>query len=190
MDLILNAAIFLVTLVFTLRFFYRDGTWKLSHGREAFHYFTVQSNVLCAAAALLMCLAPARHGVWLLKYVGTAAVCVTMLTVLLFLGPTLGYALLLKGRDLFMHLLTPLAALFSFCVYEKRGLPFSAALLGMLPVALYSVLYLYKVLHAPADARWEDFYGFNRGGKWPLSLALMLLGSFLVCMALLYLQNR
>ena len=45
------------------------------------------------------------------------------------------------------------------------------------------------VLRAPADKRWEDFYGFNKGGKWPISLALMLLGSFLICMALLLLQN-
>ena len=189
MDLILNAGIFLVTLVFTLRFFYLDGTWKLSNGREAFHYFTVLSNVLCAAAALLMCLAPSLRWVWLLKYVGTAAVTVTMLTVFLFLGPNMGYGMLLKGRDCFMHLLTPLAALVSFCVFERRGLSFAAALLGMLPVALYGTVYLYKVLHAPAEKRWEDFYGFNKGGKWPLAFALMLLGSFLICMALMLAQN-
>lgn len=189
MDLILNAGIFLVTLFFTFRFFRKGGAWTPETGRTAFRYFTVQSNVLCALAALLMCLAPLQRWVWLLKYVGTAAVSVTMLTVFLFLGPTMGYAKLLKGRDLFMHLLTPLAALWSFCVLEKRGLSFPAALLGMLPVALYSGLYLYKVLHAPQGRRWEDFYGFNRGGKWPVSLALMLLGSFLVCMALMLLQN-
>jgi hypothetical protein len=74
-------------------------------------------------------------------------------------------------------------------VFEKRGLSFGAALLGMLPVALYAALYKYKVLHAPADRRWEDFYGFNKGGKWPLALGFMLLGSFLVCMALMLLQN-
>ena len=189
MDLFLNAGIFLVTLVFTLAFFYRDGAWKLNNGREAFRYFTVLSNVLCAAAALLMCLAPALRWVWLLKYVGTAAVCVTMLTVFLFLGPSMGYGMLLKGRDLFMHLLTPLAALVSFCVYERRGLTFGAALLGMLPVVLYGALYLYKVLHAPEGRRWEDFYGFNRGGKWKLAFSLMLLGNFLVCMGLMLLQN-
>ena len=63
------------------------------------------------------------------------------------------------------------------------------ALPGLLPVALYGALYLYRVILAPADRRWEDFYGFNRGGKWPLSMGAMLLGSFLVCLGLMALQN-
>ena len=189
MDLILNAGIFLVTLYYTVALFHKDGVWKLEHGLFAFRFFTVQSNVLCAVAALLMCFAGALPGVWLLKYLGTVAVTVTLLTVFLFLGPNMGYKMLLQGRDLFMHLLTPLAAIVSFCVLEKRGLAFSTALLGMLPVALYSGLYLYKVLYAPKKKRWEDFYGFNKGGKWPLSLAAMLLGSFLLCVLFWKLQN-
>ena len=189
MDLILNAAVFLITLFATLGFFHRDGEWKLSNGKKAFRFFTVLSNVFCAAASLLMCFAPSGTAVWLLKYVGTVAVTVTMLTVFLFLGPNMGYRELLKGRDLFMHLLTPLLALFSLCVMERRGLSFPAALLGLLPVAVYGGWYLYRVLYAPADRRWEDFYGFNKGGKWPLSFFLMLLGSFLICMALRRLLN-
>ena len=35
-------------------------------------------------------------------------------------------------------------------------------------------LYINRVLFAPEGRRWEDFYGFNKGGKWPLSLAAML----------------
>ncbi len=187
---VLNALIFLITLVIIVRFFRRDGTWCAERGREAFRYFTVQSNALCGAAALLTCLAPASVPAWLLKYVGTAAVSVTMLTVLFFLGPTMGYGKLFKGRDFFLHLVTPLLALVSFCVFERRALSFRLALLGLLPTALYSMLYLYKVLYAPEGRRWDDFYGFNKGGKWPLSLAAMLVGTFLVCMALMALQNR
>lgn len=189
MDLFLNALIFIITLVLTLGFFLKDGVWKFSYGRKAFRYFTVQSNVLCAVAALMMCFDAFLPWAWGLKYIGTVSVTVTMLTVFLFLGPNMGYRELLKGRDFFMHLLTPLLAIGSFCTLEKRGLSFRMALLGMLPLIAYSALYLYKVLYAPADARWEDFYGFNKGGKWPLSLILMLLGCFLICMVFMKLQN-
>ena len=189
MSTAINAAVFAVTFFLTARFFRRDGRWALHNGRPAFRYFTVLSNVLCAAAALLMCVAPNCRWVWLLKYVGTAAVTVTLLTVFLFLGPTLGYGKLLKGGDLFMHLLTPLLAVASFGFLEKRGMRFAEALWGLLPVALYGVWYLYKVVLAPQHRRWDDFYGFNRGGRWPLSFAAMQLGSFAVCMGLMALQN-
>jgi len=182
MDRFLNAFIFFATLYFTIRFFYKDHTWKLSNGKKAFRYFTVQSNILCAVAALLMCFNSFQPWAWVLKYIGTVAVTVTMLTVFLFLGPNMGYKELLKGRDFFMHLLTPLLATVSFLCFEKRSLSFQMGLLGMIPVAVYGAVYLYKVLLVPADKRWEDFYGFNKGGNWWLSLILMLLGSFLLCM--------
>ena len=189
-DRILNAAIFLLTLVIVVRFFRKDGTWSAQQGKIAFRYFTVQSNVLCAVGALCLLLAPGARWAWTLKYVGTAAVSVTMLTVLLFLGPTIGYGKLLQGADFFLHLVLPLLALVSFCVFERRALSFPTALLGLLPVALYSALYINRVLFAPEGRRWEDFYGFNKGGKWPLSLAAMLAGTLLICLALTAVQNR
>ena len=192
LDLIINAAIFGITFLLVVRLFRADGTWSIKHLRGELKFFTVLSNIFCAAAALLMCLFPRSHTVWVLKYVGTAAVMVTMLTVFLFLAPSLGkggLAQLLQGSDLFMHLLTPLMALFSFCVLERRGLDFGTALLGILSVALYGPWYLYRIRFAPEDRRMEDFYGFNRNGNWAVSFAAMLAGTFLLCMGLMALQN-
>ena len=187
---LLNALIFAVTLVLILRICRRDGRWDWQRGRGAFRFFTVQSNALCAGAALLMCLLPAQPVVWALKYVGTAAVTVTMLTVFLFLGPSMGTLKpLLTGSDLFMHLLTPLTALISFLLFERRGMSFPTALLGMVPVVLYGLWYLNRIKYAPAGKRWEDFYGFNKGGKWPVAFTAMMVGGFAVCMALMGLQN-
>ena len=56
-------------------------------------------------------------------------------------------------------------------------------------MALYAVLYACKVLLAPPEKAWEDFYGFNRGGKWYLSVCLMLLGTLLICLGLAALQS-
>ena len=198
MDTALNLLIFLVTAGLVLSFPRKDGEWRPERWKAAFRFFTVQSNVLCAAACLLTA-AFAMAGevpewVWLLKYAGTTAVTVTMLTVFLFLAPAVGenwVKVLLTGSpsDLFMHVLTPAAALVSFCVFEKRGMSFGQALWGMLPVLLYGILYIRKILYAPAEKRWDDFYGFNRGGKMAVSAAGMLAGTFVICMTLMVLQN-
>lgn len=191
-DVILNAAIFGITLfIVVFRFFRKDRKWDPQRGRSAMRFFTAQSNVLCAVSALLMCFFPQSRGIWLLKYIGTAAVTVTMLTVFLFLAPSIGkeWLVLLKGPDFFMHLITPLMALISFCALEKRGMDFGTCMLGLLPVVLYGPWYLYKIRFAPEGKRWEDFYGFNRGGKWPVSFAMMLLGTFLICLGIAGLQN-
>lgn len=189
MSLTFNLAIFLITSVLTVRFFRKDGAWNAEKGKIAFRFFTVQSNVLCALSALLLCLFPGSHTVWLVKYAGTTAVSVTMLTVLIHLGPMYGYKKLLSGGDLFMHLITPLLALVSFCAFEKRGLAFPEALWGLAPVILYGALYMYRVVFCPPESAWDDFYGFNKTGKYYLSAAVMAAGTFLICLGLMALQN-
>ncbi len=183
MDLALNAVIAALTLAVLLHFA------RKKVFRTAFRYFTVQSNVLCAVSALLMCFFPDSRWVWMLKYVGAAAVTVTMLTVLCFLGPAYGYKALLSGSDLVMHLITPVLALVSFCGFERRGLAFLPALAGLLPVILYGALYAWKILLAPPEKAWEDFYGFNKGGKFYISIVAMLAGTLLICLGLMALQN-
>ena len=189
MDLVLNGLIAGIMVLLVIRFSRKDGKWTTEIVKQAFCFFTVQSNALCAVSALLLCIFPHAGWAWTLKYVGTAAVTVTMLTVLFFLGPVSGYRRLLSGSDLIMHLINPVLALVSFCVFERRGLTFGWAMLGLLPVVLYAMLYGWKVLLCPPERRWEDFYGFNKGGKWYLSFVLMLLGTFLVCLGLMGIQN-
>lgn len=195
-DWFLNIVIALLTLIIVVSFFRKDGQWVPERGKFALRFFTTLSNLLCAAACLLTALAINAGGIpewiWMLKYIGTAAVTVTMLTVLFFLAPTFGKGalkVLLSGTDLFMHLITPLLALVSFCVFEKRGMSFGQSLWGMLPVVLYGPVYLYKILFALPEKRWDDFYGFNKQGKWPVAFAGMVVGTFLICMGIMALQN-
>lgn len=157
--------------------------------KTLFRYFTTLSNLLCALAALVTAIFALCGALplWvvLFKYAGTAAVTVTMLTVLLFLGPVSGqWKKLLSGADFFFHLFCPLLALVSFCFFEKTPFAFGWTALAVAPVVLYGALYLYKVIVARPEKRWEDFYGFNRNGKWWISVALMLLGGFLIAAAL------
>jgi hypothetical protein len=64
---------------------------------------------------------------------------------------------------------------------------FGTCMLGLLPVVLYGPWYLYKIRFAPEGKRWEDFYGFNRGGQWPRSFAAMVGGTALLCLLLAFL---
>ena len=166
------------------------GHRKTAPFRKILRYFTALSNLLCAAAALIVALCRLSgdlpYAVGVLKYVGTAAVSVTFLTVVFFLGPTLGYKLMFSGPDLWLHLVCPALAILSYALWDKPDMPLRAVLLGFLPVPIYSAMYIYRVLFAPEARRWKDFYGFNRGGKWPLSRVIMALASLLVS-ALLWL---
>ncbi len=188
-SIIINIAIFLTTLTILILYFRQDGRWQVDKGRKAFRFFTVLSNAFCAIAALAMAVSQiggaVPRPVLLMKYLATVSVTVTLATVFLFLGPTMGgYRDLLKGDNLYMHLIGPVLAILSYAFLEKREMAFPMALTGLIPVALYGGMYLYRVVYAPEDRCWEDFYGFNKGGKWPLALAAMLGGTLIVCVLL------
>ena len=165
------------------------GVRKTDPWTRLFRYFTTLSNVLCAIASLAVavCEICGTLPFWalLIKYVGTAAVTVTMLTVFLFLGPTShDWKGLLTGTPFFLHLLCPVLALVSFLVFEKTAMPAWTIAVGSLPVPVYGAFYMRKVVYAPEEKRWEDFYGFNRGGKWVLSYGLMTIAGALIALAL------
>ena len=148
-------------------------------------YFTVLSNTFCALVSLALAIARLSGAVPIpllrLNYVATHAVTVTLLTVLVFLGPQFGYKSLFSGPDFFLHLLCPLLALISFLAWDRPPMTPLLSLIGVIPVLLYGLLYLHKVVYAKA---WEDFYGFNRGGHWPRSFTAMVLGAALLCLLL------
>ena len=120
---ITNLLIFLFTTVCFILNFHKDGEWKAANGLYALRYFTILSNLLSALAALLVALNVSEQGlpfgIWLLKYVATAAVTVTFLTVMVFLGPTMGYKSQLEHAGFYYHAAGPLMAVLSFCFMER-----------------------------------------------------------------------
>ena len=147
-------------------------------------FFTVLSNLFCAVSCLAFALGRLCGNVpeilYILKYMSTCAVTVTLMTVLVFLGPTVGYKFLLSGPDFWLHLAVPLLAILSYLVWDHIPMNGEAVILGALPVILYGLLYLYKVVVVPPEKGWEDFYGFNRNGKWPVSFTAMMAAGFLI----------
>lgn len=172
-SLIMNALIVLFVLGAVL-WDYR----KADPHRVVFRFFTTLSNVFCAVAALVMVTVGETPPLWalILKYVATVAVTVTLLTVICFLLPAShDWKGLYGGAELFLHLICPLLAIVSFLAFEKptAAMPAWIIPIGVVPVVLYGMLYLHYVIRVPEARRWNDFYGFNRNGKWALSFGAM-----------------
>ena len=185
--MVANLLIFLGIAVGYLACFKTEDGWSLKAGIDSLRFFTLISNLFCAFAALAMAIAFGKgtipYWVWLCKFIGTAAVTVTLFTVLAFIGPMMGYESQLFGNGLILHLVAPLLSIASFC-FSERFYPLSAGLatVGVLPVFLYGLFYMYKVIFCKTDKRWDDFYGYNKHGLWPLSFAAMMLGSVACCL--------
>ena len=193
LSIIFNLVIFAVTFALATSFFRKNGSWDVKNGFSAFRYFTVLSNVIAGLASLFMAVCQIAGNVliivWHLKYLGTVMVTVTFLTVILYLGPRAGgYKDLLAKENLYMHLIIPILTIISFCFFEKgKAMSINLALCGVLPVILYGTFYLYKIMLAPEEKRWEDFYGFNREGKWYITFGAFLAASVCICILLRFL---
>lgn len=165
-------------------------------GPRSFRYFTIDSNILAALAvlpAMVYAAKTLRGGetsrpgwVTVLKFVGTAAVMLTFAVVMVFLGPLCGYGPMLDGHCLELHLICPILFAVSFCLLEPGQLSRRAALCGLIPTAVYGVVYAVMVV---GTGGWPDFYFFNRNGLWPLTFVIVLLGSAAVCFLLRRLHN-
>ena len=153
-------------------------------------FFTAQSNRFCGAVCLLtgiLLLSGGTVPYWVLivKYAATAAVTVTFLTVMLYLAPFgPGYKVLLSGPDFYLHLFCPVLTVLTYILWDHADMPFYMVLIGTLPVVLYGILYLYKVVSGKAKRPWDDFYVFNKDGKWRVSCAAMLSGGLIVSVLL------
>lgn len=182
-SIIMNAAI--IALLVLCLILYID---KAKPYSRLFRYFTTLSNMLCAVSALFVLLfsgGPLPLWVVLLKYAGTAAVSVTLLTVFLFLGPVSHqWKDLLEGPELALHLICPLLAIISFVFFEKTDLPAWTIAIGIAPVLVYGIIYGIMVVGVREERRWRDFYGFNRNGRWKISFLLMMLGASVIATAL------
>lgn len=190
LSLVLNLAVFVLVLLSTLAFFRHGGQGNMKEGgKKALVYFTVDSNLLCALICLALCVwdaaallrggeAPVPRWLDLCKFTGSAAVGVTFLTTLCYLLPVskFDFKLLYAGWNSCLHALCPLAAMGSWAFAECGApMPFPWVLLSLVPTGLYGAVYLRNVV---VKKIWKDFYSFNLGGLWYLSLLVMLLLSF------------
>ncbi len=157
---------------------------------KAIQYFTVQSNILSAVVSLLCGIWSlfAAEPYWLLivKFSATCAVTVTFVTVVVYLWPRYKNwkFLFVSESNYWLHVVGPLLAIAALLLRGPIRLPFAVTFVGLVPVVLYGMLYMKKVVIDPEEKRWEDLYGFNSGVSWKLSTVAMFTGTFLVSLVL------
>ena len=196
LSMLCNLLILVLTVISVRSFFTVGGEGNMTGmGSYCFRYFTVDSNILAAVVSLVLLISEltalrsaSELPKWAatLKAVGAVAVGVTFFTVVLFLGPMAGYGAMFAGANLYMHLITPLLSMLSFVLFERKPLlKLRTTLLCVLPTLVYGVVYFYQVLIVgPWKGGWFDFYGFNMGGMWYVSAAVMLVATWLLALAL------
>ena len=155
------------------------GSPLMAGGLYSLKFFTTHSNLLngadCAAMRnVLMLGKKPSQGAQTWKLAGTAAVGLTFLTVMVFLGPVFGYGGMFLGTNFWYHLALPVISILSFVTLERDArLPFRTTFLAVVPMLLYSVGYLGNVL-IQGPGEWpdkHDFYGFLLWG-WPIGIAI------------------
>ncbi len=156
---------------------------------EYLHYFTVLSNLLGGVTAGIYIVydflilkgkmdhAPRR--MFLLWLSSSGALGVTMRTVLFFLGPTQGYAIMYAQANMFMHLLTPLVVMLRTFLFGSRQdeLRFKEHFLALFPMILYGAYYLINnYVHDGFNTPRYDWYGFGIVGKqWAWTIYLLMI---------------
>lgn len=197
-DLVLNLLIVLST-VWAVRLYYIMGPDALgSVGSKSLKYFTTDSNILVAMAALVMMLFNIARIIkpeiaipkWVsvFKYAGTSAVTLTLLTVVLFLGPVFAmqggiqaYFHMFEGNTFALHFSTPVLAIISLIFFERDNrFELGDCLIACLPSYIYSFVYFTMVV---CLKKWNDWYNFTLGGKYymvPVALVVMYLATYAI----------
>lgn len=198
-SLVVNTFNFAAVFICMLLYFIDKGDGNMAvSGIRTFKYFTNDSNILMALTSIgiivcdILILLKKREDIddiaLSLKQIGTVAATVTFLTVMFFLGPTQGYGIMLAGKNLYLHLICPVLAILSYIFTEfsngKKRNVFIYSIYGIIPTLLYGFVYLIMVV--VVEEGWEDFYGFNQGGLWYISVLTMLAATYLISLGLTF----
>lgn len=204
LSLICNLIILGTTAGSIIAFYVKGGSANMKVKKEkCFEYFTVDSNVLVSIAGAVMIVFnimgfvngsfSAPYWAVVFKLVGTAAVTLTFIVVLTMLAPFAkdGYFSLFEGSGFFMHFTTPVLAMLSFILFERgTKVSYLMILLALIPTAIYAVVYFIKVMViGEKNGGWDDFYGFNKGGKWYITAPTILVMTALLAFVLILLHN-
>ncbi len=175
---------------------FQNTDYMMASRLRSLKYFTIDSNLLAAASALVAAFyelfrpKDIPRWVYALKLAGAVSVMVTLLTVLFFLGPVFGYMNMFRGVNLYLHLLAPLMALFIFCFLEGSGkLTLIHTFPATIPLLLYACFYLGNIkLNGMGEGQnTNDWYGlmsFFGLSRAPLIFLVFALSAWLIALVL------
>lgn len=156
---ILNICIAVIVPVAWLMMTVGGGGTLSENGIGNLKYFTVQSNIMEGIASVIWLVVQggdevAKARAELFKYISAASVMLTFTTVMVFLGPLYGYPMMLKGANLFFHLIVPLMAFAEMIFLTDADFKLRDNNMAAVPPLIYGALYLLNVI-------------INGIGEWP-----------------------
>ena len=170
-------------------------------GIRTFAMFTVDSNILAGLTMLLAIpytIDGLRTGYYhlpdwvvVLMYVGVNAVALTFLVSLFILAPIKGFVLIFTGSRFFLHAVCPVLSILAFCCFiNSHIIRLKEAVIAMIPVFIYTVVYLVMVIFIGEErGGWNDFYGFATKVPIWVSMLVILPASFGIAMLLRWAHN-
>lgn len=163
--------------------FSKNDAVLVTSGIGAFKYYTVLSNLLCALTSLI-CVVYLLFGkaenlpnvLYLLHMAGSSVVSVTLIVVLVYLGPSLGYGPMFSGVCFWLHLFAPVLGIITqMLLRHEESLKARSSLWAVVPTILYGIGYI-----AVNAANWTgksnprtDIYGFLKWG-WGVGAVLLI----------------
>ncbi len=200
--LILNILMVISTAVITGSYYFHSNNPFVETGFDSYKFFTTDSNILAALSSLVLIpyeiqiLRGKReklpHAAVVFKYIGMTAVMLTFITVLTVLLPQYDAGFLLLGTALYMHLAGPLAAFVTFAFLETdTRIKLPEAFLALIPSVLYGSVYLIQVVViGEKNGGWSDFYTFNKGGYWYITMFILLGVTYLIAFITRLIHNK
>ena len=169
-----------------------------ARGLASLKYFTVLSNILLAIASVAYAIGLGKvlagkaqavsRGVHVLKYAGTVSVGLTFATVMLFLGPTMGYAFMFAGANLWLHLVVPVLAMVEFVALDHFWeLTLRDNLCAILPLVVYGIGYVGNILINGVGSGYatNDWYGFTMFGMHMIPVVYLVMVAVTFCIGAL-----
>ena len=168
---------------------------------EMFKFYTVDSNILMALISFVFVIFEIKNdkhipkGIYILKMVGTSAIALTFLVTLLFLAPQYGFYAMYNNNNLFFHLIVPVLSITTYILFEKYDNKYRYALLGIIPMFIYSIYYTSLILINLDNGGLTfkyDFYGFLNGNINNIYIVIpsIYLVSYLISLSLVCLNKK
>ena len=177
-SLILNIIIVLLVIFATIFMFigfkFMPGGSLLEVSKvEMFKFYTVDSNILIGIISLIFIIYEKKllknkikeipKKVYILKLIATSGITLTFITTSFFLAPSYGFYAMFNNSNLFFHLVVPVLSIITYIFFEKHDNKYKYAILGIIPMFLYSIFYTTNILIHLNNGGLTfkyDFYGF------------------------------
>jgi len=209
-SLILNIIIIVLVLItsifmFTGFKFMPDKTLLEATKLEMFKFYTVDSNLLIGAIALVFTIYETKliknnikkipTGIYILKLIGTSGITLTFVTTAFFLAPQYGLYAMYNNNNLLFHFIIPVLSIITYVFFEKYDNKYRYAFYGIIPMFIYSLYYSSMIFIHLNDGGLTfkyDFYGFLQGNinNAFIVLPIIYLFSLLISTILIFLNKK